>query len=147
MKVYLALGSNIGKLEENFNNALDELKGIVRNIKSADWIKSEPMYDQDQAEFLNTVIEADTELSPEELLKNVLEIEIKLGRQRLADRPKGPRIIDIDILLYGDLIINKPHLQIPHPGIEERPFVLEPLLQLKPDINNPVTGVTYVAKY
>lgn len=147
MKVYLALGSNIGNLEDNFNNALNALEGIVHNIRSADWIKSAPMYDLEQAEFLNTVVEAETELTADELLKKVLEVELHLGRERIADRPKGPRIIDIDILLYGDLIINTPELQIPHPGIEERPFVLEPLLQLNQTLLNPVSGTVFKAKY
>ena len=87
--------------------------------------------------------EGKTALSPFALLKRIHQIENILGRIRTDDIPMGPRTIDIDILLYGNEVINTPELQLPHPRIKEREFVLIPLLELNPNLKDPVTGVPY----
>lgn len=93
-----------------------------------------------QASFLNMVAEVETELMPMQLLKHVQDVERQMGRKRLI--PKGPRIIDVDILLYGKFKVSAPNLQIPHPSMAERRFVLEPLVELVPDLRHPVTRKT-----
>ena len=128
MKVYLGLGSNLGDREGNLLQAC-ELLGCLEKSKIHE---TEPFGVLDQPKFLNMVCEIETELSPRELLLFVKNIEKKLGRKK---REKwGPREIDIDILFYGDQIIDEPDLKIPHPGIKERDFVLKPLKEIAPGL-------------
>ena len=98
------------------------------------------MYVTDQPPFLNLVVQAETSLAPTDLLRRIEAIESKLGRQRVV--PKGPRTIDIDIVLFGDVVTDTPELTIPHPKMAERRFVLEPLMQLAPTLVHPVLGRT-----
>jgi 2-amino-4-hydroxy-6-hydroxymethyldihydropteridine diphosphokinase len=102
--------------------------------------ETEPREVLDQPWFLNQVIEAETLLFPRQLLTRLKRLEIEIGRR--PGRPKGPRAIDIDILFYKDAVISTPDLVIPHPGMAERRFVLEPLAELAPELRHPKTGKT-----
>jgi len=110
----------------------------IRRVSSI--YESEPVDLRDQPWFLNLVLEAETELFPKQLLARIRKVERELGRKRL--RAKGPRTIDIDILLYGEVVMDSPGLVIPHPRLTERRFVLEPLAQLVPQLRHPVTRQT-----
>ena len=131
--VYLGLGSNVGDRKGYIQKALFELgqNGITIQ-KTAQIIETEPVGGPPQSKFLNTVIKASTELSVENLFKTVKSIEKKLGRRPTVKN--GPRIIDIDILLYNELKIKTPHLTIPHPLMFTRDFVLRPLKEIAPEI-------------
>jgi len=141
MEIYLGLGSNIGDREAQMRAAVTALaqnEAAVR--RSASLYATEPRDFEDQPWFLNTVIEVRTLLEPEALLERCLEIERNAGRVR--DRSKGPRPIDIDILLYRDRLIDEPNLIVPHPRYRERRFVLIPLAELVPGLSDPVCGLT-----
>ena len=136
-RVYLSLGSNIGDRAKNIRGAIVELGPHgVRVTRESALYETEPVEFREQDWFLNSVVEADTELVPGELLNVVLEIERSLGRERRV--LKGPRIIDIDILLYGDHELHTPEIDIPHPRIAERRFVLVPFAEIAPDVIHPV---------
>jgi len=138
---YLALGSNIGDREANLREALARLEAAdVRVTRKSSIYETEPRYVRDQPEFLNAVVEAETGLFPLQLLKRARKIEKEMGRQRVT--PNGPRNIDIDILFYGKSVIDAPELQVPHPRIAERSFVLEPLAEIAPQLRHPLTGKT-----
>jgi 2-amino-4-hydroxy-6-hydroxymethyldihydropteridine diphosphokinase len=135
-RVYLALGSNIGARADNIARALDALREHgVRVTRRSSLYETEPVEVVDQPWFLNRVVEAETELDPQELIYVALGIERSLGRERTV--PKGPRTIDIDILLYGDRSIRAPNLEIPHPRMAARRFVLIPLAEIAPDLLHP----------
>jgi len=139
--VYLSLGSNIGDRERNLRDAVDLLgEPQLRAVRVSSFYETEPLEVQDQPWFLNAVVEAETDLFPKQLLARVQRIEQVLGRRRL--KPKGPRTIDIDILLYGGAVIDADELQVPHPRLAGRRFVLEPLAELAPKLHHPVTGRT-----
>lgn len=139
--VYLSLGSNLGDREGNLRDAVERLGAAgVRVLRVSPVWETEPLEARDQPWFLNLVVEAETELLPKMLLARAAKIEAELGRKRL--RPKGPRTIDIDILLYGNAVIDSPELIVPHPRMNERRFVLEPLAELAPDLRHPVTRRT-----
>ncbi len=136
--VYLSLGSNLGEREHALCDAVTHLEAPdlrVRRVSS--FYETEPQELRGQPWFVNAVVEAETELFPKQLLARIEKIELELGRKRL--RPKGPRTIDIDILLYGDSVMEMSGLTIPHPRLAERRFVLEPLAELAPDLRHPVT--------
>jgi 2-amino-4-hydroxy-6-hydroxymethyldihydropteridine diphosphokinase len=135
-RTYLSLGSNVGDREGNLRKAI----GRLSVLRISPIYETEPVDHTDQPWFLNLVVEAETELSPHELLATTSRIEQELGR--VHDFPKGPRTIDIDILLFGDQIVNTPDLQIPHPRMAERRFVLAPLADLAPDLQHPLTHLT-----
>jgi 2-amino-4-hydroxy-6-hydroxymethyldihydropteridine diphosphokinase/queuosine biosynthesis protein QueD len=139
-KVYLGLGSNLGDREENLRAALELLaqKMKLRNMSSV--YETEPVGFANQPRFLNLVCEVETRMTPESLLRYAKDIELKLGRK--ANFRNGPREIDIDILLYGKRVINTPQLQVPHPRMAERAFVLVPLAEIAPAAVHPVTGAT-----
>jgi 2-amino-4-hydroxy-6-hydroxymethyldihydropteridine diphosphokinase len=140
-QVYLSLGSNRGNRLENLRRAIDELSKagvIVRRISS--FYKTEPVDFGPQAWFLNCAAEAATELMPMRLLKTVKLVERALGRRPGVD--KGPRPIDIDILLYEDIVIRTAGLVIPHERMAERRFVLVPLRELAPAARHPVSRKT-----
>ncbi len=137
--VYLGLGSNMGDCQQNLNQALDLLGQRLR-IKNVSSIHdTEPVGDTEQPRFLNMVCQAHTRLEPADLLALVKGIEKKLGR---TGKSGAPRPIDIDILLYGEQIIETTELTIPHPRMAERAFVLEPLAEITPEILHPVSGRT-----
>ena len=141
MAIYIALGSNLGDKENNLKEALRRLakKGItVRRVSG--FIATEPYGVTDQPDFLNAVAEIETEKSPPELLQVLLQTEKEMGRRRT--RRWGERNIDLDLLLYDDLIIDLPELKVPHPDMQNRDFVLRPLAQIAPDAVHPVLGKT-----
>jgi 2-amino-4-hydroxy-6-hydroxymethyldihydropteridine diphosphokinase len=139
--VYLSIGSNLGGRERNLRDALALLAGpSLRILRVSSFYETEPRDVADQPWFLNAVVEAETDLFPKQLLARLQKIERQLGRKRI--RPKGPRTIDIDILLYGEAVIATDELTVPHPRMEERRFVLEPLAELGPDLRHPVTRRT-----
>lgn len=135
--VYLSLGSNLGNRAEILCQAIHRLEAPdlhVRRVSSV--YETEPQDFKDQPWFLNLVVEAETSLFPMQLLGRIRRIELSLGRRRLA--PKGPRAIDIDLLLYGSFVIETLELAVPHLRMAERRFVLEPLAELAPDLRHPV---------
>ena len=139
--IYLSLGSNIGDRERNLRAAVERLGAPgLRVLRVSPVYETEPVDYTDQRWFLNLVVEAETTLFPLQLLARVQKIERALGRVRTV--PKGPRIIDIDILLYGAAVVHGAKLEIPHPRMAERRFVLVPLHDLAPDLRHPVTRAT-----
>ena len=136
--VHLSLGSNVGKREEHLRAAIERLTPAgVRVLRVSRIYETEPMDYTNQRWFLNLVVEAETELFPLQLLTRTAAIERDLGRVRTV--AKGPRTIDIDILFYGRAVVRSPRLEIPHPRLAERRFVLAPLAELAPDLRHPVT--------
>jgi len=134
--VYLALGSNLGDRLTNLKQALSSLTPQL-DVKAKSQVYETPPWGfEDQPKFLNQVIKAKTYLDPEPLLKHLKRLEVALGRKESF--PNGPRLIDIDVLFYDDLVWNKPSLIIPHPRLHERGFVLLPLVELAPDLVHPV---------
>ena len=132
---YLGLGSNLGDREENLRKALSLLGDVGEIIALSSVYETEPWGYAEQPSFLNMVCGFRTSLSPPELLALAQEVERKLGRVRTIRY--GPRTMDVDILLYGDRIVDTPDLQIPHPRIPERAFVLAPLAEIAPDVEHP----------
>jgi 2-amino-4-hydroxy-6-hydroxymethyldihydropteridine diphosphokinase len=140
VRIYLSLGTNIGDREKNLEQAVDALKQELSALKRSHIYETLPLYMKDQPEFLNCVVTGKTAQPPIVLLDYLLDFEKAMGRERGNIPAKGPRIIDIDILLYNKKIIQNERLQIPHPGIYEREFVLKPLLELEPGLQDPVSG-------
>ncbi len=140
MKAYLGLGSNIGEREDNLQTAITLLKRSIEVIRRSKTLETEPFGLVDQPDFLNLVLEIETDLTPKELLTLCLLTEQEMGRKR--EIKWGPRNIDIDILLYEDIVLNEKDLIIPHQYLTERDFVLIPLTELSPDIVHPITGKT-----
>jgi 2-amino-4-hydroxy-6-hydroxymethyldihydropteridine diphosphokinase len=138
--VYLSLGSNLGRREKNLSAAVQVLGRFLQQVRCSSIYETRPMYVEDQPKFLNMVVAGLCGLQPPELLQQVLAVELQLGRDRANYAPKGPRIIDIDILLFGRRVVNQQHLRIPHPRLKERQFVLIPLLELEPDLQDPESG-------
>jgi len=139
--VYLALGSNLGDREEHFRSALRGLAAHgIEVIQCASLYSTEPREVLDQPWFLNTVVQATTDLTPDALLIACLKIEQDNHRER--DQLKGPRTLDIDILFYGDAVIHKPGLTIPHPRFADRRFVLAPIAEIAPEYTDPHAGKT-----
>ncbi len=139
--VYFSLGSNLGDRALNLALARNHLEAEdARILRASSIYETAPRDLTAQPWFLNQVIEAETTLFPRQLLHRVLKIERAMGRKRTV--AKGPRVIDIDILLFGGSIVSAPDLDIPHPRIAERRFVLEPLAELAPDFRHPVTRKT-----
>jgi len=136
---YLGLGSNLGNRQDNLNKALDFLSQRMRVEKASSVYDTEPVGNINQPRFLNMVCQVYTRLAPKALLILVKGIESKLGRFGKSD---DARPIDIDILFYGDQIIETPELVIPHPRLTERAFVLVPLAEIAPNLRHPVSGET-----
>ena len=135
--VYLALGSNMGDRLENLKEAIAALPPQM-DVKAKSHVYETPPWGyEDQARFLNQVLKVQTYLQPEALLKHLKRLEIALGRK--ASFRNGPRLIDMDILLYDDLILNTPALTLPHPHMHERGFVLLPMMDIAPDVIHPLT--------
>jgi 2-amino-4-hydroxy-6-hydroxymethyldihydropteridine diphosphokinase len=142
MKAFIGLGSNLGEREAMIRLALDDLARLpsTRLVRASSLYDTEPVGEVDQPNFLNAVAQIDTELTARQLLWNLQLIEKRLGRVR-AQR-WGPRTIDLDLLLYGGLVVEEPDLKVPHPELTRRSFVLVPLVELDPLLVHPVTGDT-----
>jgi 2-amino-4-hydroxy-6-hydroxymethyldihydropteridine diphosphokinase len=142
--VYLSLGSNIGDRVQNLDAAIASLAGVgvlVRRVSA--FYETEPVDYLEQAWFLNCVVEAETQLQPGELLRALRGIESGMGSKKLI--AKGPRLIDIDILLYGQHVIDTAELQVPHPRMTLRRFALVPLAEIAPGLRHPAwTGTMEV---
>jgi len=140
-KVYLGLGSNQGDRFSNIQKAIHAIESEIGEVrKSSSYYETEPWGFTDKTFFINQVIEVSTDLSPIKVLNHILLIEKHLGRNRkLTEQKYESRTIDIDILFYDNRIISEPNLQIPHPHIHERGFVLKPLNEICPSFLHPVT--------
>ena len=139
--IYLGLGTNLGEKERNLNDAIISLSqevGFV--IRSSTFYASKPWGFESDNDFLNAVVLVDTALTPFDVLSKTQEIEKSLGRTAKTINSYSDRLIDIDILLYDNLIIDQPTLKIPHPLIAERDFVIIPLSEIAPDLVHPVFG-------
>jgi 2-amino-4-hydroxy-6-hydroxymethyldihydropteridine diphosphokinase len=137
---YLSLGSNIGDREAQLREAIRRLDAIGQVKKISSLYETEPVEFTQQALFLNCAVSLETSLGPEELMSRLLDIERELGRERI--QKKGPRTIDIDILLFGNLVMNSTELTIPHPAMAERRFVLAPLAEIAPGVVHPLLKKT-----
>ncbi|HEY6251675.1 MAG TPA: 2-amino-4-hydroxy-6-hydroxymethyldihydropteridine diphosphokinase [Candidatus Angelobacter sp.] len=137
---YLSLGSNLGDRAANLQAAIARLGELGQIVARSALYETEPVEMEHQPWFLNCVVAMQTELMPRQLLARVLDIEQKMGRRRI--QPKGPRTIDIDILFFGNSIVDTAALTIPHPATHERRFVLEPLAEIAPDLRHPVLKKT-----
>lgn len=137
---YLSLGSNLGDRRANLEQALERLNDLGEVTAISSFYETAPVDFTRQPEFLNVAAALATEKMPKQLLHAVLEIERLLGRKRASANAtvKGPRTLDIDILLYGSSIIRTTELTVPHPRMHERRFVLEPLAEIAPDLRHPV---------
>jgi 2-amino-4-hydroxy-6-hydroxymethyldihydropteridine diphosphokinase len=138
--IYLSLGSNIGDRASNLRNAIARLRTEGQVVSVSSFFETQPIEFTNQALFLNCAVALKTAQIPEQLMAEILHIEQQMGRERI--QKKGPRIIDIDILLFGDLILESPALTIPHPAMHERRFALEPLAEIAPKARHPVLKKT-----
>jgi len=120
------------------DSALRQFAGLGSITKDSSLYETAPVEFTTQPEFLNCVVEIETPLMAPKLLGEILAIERDMGRNRAEQPPKGPRTIDIDILLFGDAVMNSPELTVPHPAMHERRFVLEPLAEIAPDMPHPL---------
>jgi 2-amino-4-hydroxy-6-hydroxymethyldihydropteridine diphosphokinase len=134
--VYLSLGSNVGDREANIRAAIEKLAELGNVVAVSSLYETEPVEFVAQPWFLNCAVAIRTHLMPKLFLAKVLAIEQQMGRRRL--QPKGPRTIDIDILLFGNSVIGASQLDVPHPAMHLRRFVLEPLAEIAPEVRHPV---------
>jgi len=135
-RVYLSLGSNVGDRAANLRTAINRVGSLGDVMAVSSFYETEPVEFAAQPWFLNCTVELDTEKMPKQLLAGILDIEREMGRRRV--QKKGPRTLDIDILLFGDSIIQTKGLTIPHRAMHERRFVLEPLAEIAPEARHPV---------
>jgi 2-amino-4-hydroxy-6-hydroxymethyldihydropteridine diphosphokinase len=142
-RIFLSLGSNLGDREKNLFTAFKRLSSFCVDLRLSSIFQTAPLYLRDQPDFLNAVAEGYTLLAPSALLLRLQEIEADLGRDRSREVRMGPRTIDLDMLLYGGIELETADLTIPHPRMAERAFVLVPLLELAPELKDPVTGKPY----
>jgi 2-amino-4-hydroxy-6-hydroxymethyldihydropteridine diphosphokinase len=134
--VYLSLGSNVGEREENLRAAIARLGGLGEVVAVSAFYETEPMEFREQPWFLNCAVAVKTALMPRQFLSRILKIEQEMGRRRT--RVKGPRTIDIDLLLFGNSVVHTSQLDVPHPALHQRRFVLEPLAEIAPEVRHPV---------
>ena len=134
--VYLSLGSNMGDRSANLDAALARLEALGQVVAVSSFYETEPVDLAEQPWFLNCAVKLDTEKMPKQLLAGILNLEREMGRQRR--QKKGPRTIDVDILLFGTSIIDAAGLTVPHPALHQRRFVLEPLAEIAPEARHPV---------
>ena len=139
-EVLLGLGANVGDPLRQLAAAVDALRGFTRDLDVSSVYRTEPVGYADQPDFYNLVVRARTDLAPEALLERILGVEREMGRERTFRN--APRLIDVDLLAYGDRIIDGPRLTVPHPGIPTRGFVLHPLAEVAPEWRHPATGKT-----
>jgi 2-amino-4-hydroxy-6-hydroxymethyldihydropteridine diphosphokinase len=141
MRAYVGLGSNLGEREDFLARAMELLRAEphIDVVAVSSVRETEPVDFVEQPRFLNAAVEVETDLSPRALLERLLAVEQALGRRR--DEPRfGPRTIDLDLLLYGDEIVDEPGLTVPHPRLAQRRFALEPLHEIDPDLVVPGRG-------
>jgi len=134
----IALGSNLGDREANLLAAIEHLRALGTVEKVSSFHDTAPVGYLDQPRFLNAAALVQTTLPPHELLAALLAIEKQMGRDRATTVAKGPRVIDLDLLLYGDVVLNTPALILPHPALHERAFVLAPLAEIAPQMQHPL---------
>src|SRR5215470_7232204 len=134
--VYLSLGSNVGDRNANLENAISQLGQLGEVIAVSSFYETEPVDVTSQPWFLNCAVKFDTEKMPRQLMSAILTLEQSMGRQRRQN--KGPRTIDIDVLLFGSSVVELPSLTVPHPRMHQRRFVLEPLAEIAADARHPV---------
>lgn len=139
-RVYLSLGSNLGNRAANLQKCIRLLGKLGDIAKVSSFYETEPMELREQPWFVNSVVKLETQLSARELLSRIQQIEAQLGRSREIN--KGPRTIDIDILLFDSEVIKDSDLQIPHPTMHKRRFVLAPLTEISAQVKHPVLGAT-----
>ncbi|MFZ0296698.1 MAG: 2-amino-4-hydroxy-6-hydroxymethyldihydropteridine diphosphokinase, partial [Candidatus Sulfotelmatobacter sp.] len=137
---YLSLGSNLGDRKGNLREAERRLGAIGRIAAVSSFYETEPVEFTEQPWFLNCAVALETERTPQNLMTAILGIEKDMGRQRV--QKKGPRVIDIDILLFGNAVLDSAEVTIPHPAMHERRFVLEPLAEIAPEARHPVLNKT-----
>ncbi len=138
--VYLGLGSNLGRREDNLRRAIGKMRRYVRPKRASSVYETAPWGFSQQPDFLNCVLEVAATLTPHRLLTSVKSLEMEMGRQ--AGVRYGPRLIDVDILFYGGKTLEDPDLQIPHPRLHQRAFVLIPLSELAPELSHPTLKLT-----
>jgi 2-amino-4-hydroxy-6-hydroxymethyldihydropteridine diphosphokinase len=139
--IYLSLGSNLGDRAANLEHAIDALPEIgVRVLRRSSIYETEPVDFLAQPWFLNCVVEAQTSLAPRKLLEALQAIERKLGSRKLV--PRGPRLIDLDVLFYGTDVVRETGIEIPHPRLAKRRFVLVPLAEIAPEFRHPILRTT-----
>jgi 2-amino-4-hydroxy-6-hydroxymethyldihydropteridine diphosphokinase len=134
--IYLSLGSNLGDRAGNLRQAIAALSGKgVAAKRASSFYETEPVDYLEQPWFINSVVEAETALEPREVLRVLREIEAEMGSRK--EFPGGPRLVDLDLLLYGDEVVETPELRVPHPRMHLRRFVLQPLAEIAPDARHP----------
>ena len=138
--IYIALGSNLGERLVNLQSAADALPPTIRIRERSPVYETSPWGYLEQPLFLNQVVKAETALPPPDLLSYLKNVENQMGRE--MTHKYGPRSIDLDIIFYGDLILDTPKLTIPHPHLANRAFVLLPLADLDPDLRHPISNLT-----
>lgn len=138
--VYLSLGSNVGDRKKHLHDAIARLQPCGRVLAVSSFYETEPVDFTRQAWFLNCAVAMATTLTPEQLMSDLLAIEKTMGRERTHH--KGPRTIDIDILLFGDAILNTSRLTVPHPAMHRRRFVLDPLAEIAPGVRHPALNMS-----
>ena len=137
---YLSLGSNVGDREKYIRGAIERLAALGRVTSISSFYETEPVEFTPQAWFLNCALALETDKTPAQLMASLLKIEQDMGRRRT--QAKGPRTIDLDILLFGDAVIDSAELMIPHPAMQQRRFVLEPLAEIAAAVRHPVLKMT-----
>jgi len=144
MKAYVALGSNLGEREALLRSAIEQLAQLpeTRLGRISSLYDTAPVGELDQPNFLNAVVQLETALTARQLLWNLLLVERRLGRVRHVARRYGPRTIDLDLVLFGDQVIDTPDLKVPHPEYHRRAFVLVPLAEIEPKLVHPLLGHT-----
>jgi 2-amino-4-hydroxy-6-hydroxymethyldihydropteridine diphosphokinase len=144
MKAYVGLGSNLGERELLLKSAIEQIAQLpeTRLGRVSSLYDTAPVGELDQPNFLNAVVQVETAMTARQLLWNLLLIERRLGRVRHAASRYGPRTIDLDLILYGDLVVDTPDLRVPHPEFHRRGFVLVPLAEIEPKLVHPTLGLT-----
>jgi 2-amino-4-hydroxy-6-hydroxymethyldihydropteridine diphosphokinase len=139
---YIALGSNLGNRAEALSSAVGHLSSLGRLVALSSLYETEPVGYHDQPAFLNAVVALETQLEPLPLLRGLLAIERQVGRDRSLGALKGPRTLDLDLLLMGDWIVAGEELTLPHPELDQRRFVLAPLAEIAPELRHPESNQT-----
>ena len=139
---YIALGSNLGDRAEALSSSIRHLGKLGRIVALSSLYETEPVGYHDQPGFLNAVLALDTQLEPRSLLRALLAIERQLGRDRRKGPSKGPRTLDLDLLMVGDWVVADEELSLPHPALAQRRFVLAPLAEIAPGLRHPGSNQT-----